>query len=113
MKQKTLFKIALICALVGIFLIYLISTTSDIEQTSIFGAKYIDEGVVKVKGTIDEIEKLGGITILRISSRETIPAVVFEGMDLDQIQTGDAVEIIGEIDSYNGKKQLVVKEIRK
>ncbi|MBD3259131.1 hypothetical protein GF371_00710 [Candidatus Woesearchaeota archaeon] len=113
MKQKTLFKIALICALIGIFLIFLISNIAEIEQTSIFGAKHIDEGTVKIKGTIEEIEELGGINILHISSRETIPAVVFEDTSIDSIEKGDIVQITGKIDSYKGRRQLVVSEIKK
>ena len=113
MKQKTLFKIALICALIGIFLLYLISNTTELDQTSIFSAKHIDEGIVKIKGTVQEIEPIGGIQILRISATETIPAVVFEKTELNNIELGDTVEITGKIDSYKGRKQLIVSEIKK
>jgi len=113
MKQKTLFKIALICALIGIFLLYLISNNADLDNTSIFNAKHFEEGVVKVKGTVKEIEPIGGIQIIRISATETIPAVVFEDTEIDTIQVGDTIEIIGEIDSYEGRKQLIVNEIIK
>ena len=113
MKQKTLFKIALICALVGIFLLFLISNMTEMDNTSIFSAKHIDEGIVKIKGTVKEIEPIGGIQILRISATETIPAVVLEKTELNNIETGDVVEIVGKIDSYKGRKQLIVSEIIK
>ncbi len=110
MKETTLLKIALVCSLGGLILLYLISGEIDISESSV---EKINKGeigeVVKVSGVISSATNIGNITFLTIRKPEEVKVILFEGLDLEE---GQYVEIIGEVDEYKGEREVIGNAVR-
>ena len=105
MKEKTLLKIAIISALAGIFILYLISDNIVIGESSI--AKIENEEIgsdVKVKGIVNDVFNGEKISIITITQPSDMKIVLYDNVSIAE---GDYIEVIGEIDEYN----MLVDEI--
>lgn len=60
MKEKTLFKIALICALAGIFLLLVLSQTAELDTSEA-------EKEYRFKGRVTDVEELDDRIIVEIA----------------------------------------------
>ena len=114
MREKTLLKIALVISLVGLSILYLISGNIQIKEKSIekitFDSK--DE-MVKVRGIVSKIADTEKVTILEITQPTEIVVVVLKGNnDTTPIKEGNEVEIIGKVDDYNNKLEIIAKKAR-
>jgi len=110
MKEKTLLRIAIISALFGVFLLYIISENISIDETLI--SKIEGENIgndVKVKGVVSDVYNGEKISIITITQPEDIEIIVYENVSISE---GDYIEVIGEIDEYNGEKQVIGNRIR-
>ena len=114
MKEKTLLKIALIVSLVGLLVLYIISDNITIKQASIekitLGNK--DE-MVKVRGIVSRVTDTDKVTIMEIMQPTEITVVLFKGNNQSMpIKEGNEVEIIGKVDEYNNKLEIVAQRAR-
>ena len=110
MNEKTLLRIAIISALFGVFLLYIISENIPIDETLI--SKIEGENIgndVKVKGVVSDVYNGEKISIITITQPEDIEIIVYENVSISE---GDYIEVIGEIDEYNGEKQVIGNRIR-
>jgi RecJ-like exonuclease len=107
MKESSLLKIALVCSMTGIFLLYILCENIKLEERSIFEAKQSD-GKVRVSGVVENIRQNNGMTIITISKKESIDIVLFDYIDL---KNGTWIDVTGEIDDYQGKKQIIADEL--
>ncbi|MBW2974238.1 hypothetical protein KY366_00840 [Candidatus Woesearchaeota archaeon] len=110
MKEKTLLKISIICALSGIFLLYLISENITLDESSISSIE--DEEIgddVKVKGVVEDVFNTEQLTIITITQPEEMKIIVYDNVSLSE---GDHIEVIGEIDEYEGERELIGNRIR-
>jgi len=109
-KEKTLLKISIICALSGIFLLYLISENITLDESSISSIE--DEEIgddVKVKGVVEDVFNTEQLTIITITQPEEMKIIVYDNVSLSE---GDHIEVIGEIDEYEGERELIGNRIR-
>ena len=112
MKEKTLFKIAIIGILVGLPLLFYYSENINITQKDI--SKITSEDIdkdVKVSGIINKVVNIGNLTILEITHPETITVLVFE-QNLC-VKENDRIDAFGKIDEYNGKPEIIADIIRR
>ncbi len=112
MKEKTLLKIALTCSFAGIIILYIVSNNITIEESSI--AKINDEEIgamVKLKGTIDRFFQGNKTAIIRVKHPESIDVVVLDRLQAN-LTIGDYIEVIGEIEEYKGKREIIAHRIR-
>ena len=110
MKEKTLLKTAIICALAGVFLLFLVSDNIEVEESSI--AKIEEEEIgrdVKVKGVVEDIFKGKKISIITVTQPSDIKIVVYENISVNK---GDYIEVIGEIDEYKGEREVIGNRVR-
>ncbi len=115
MKEKSLLKIALICSLIGIFVLYLVSEKISIDEIKIEDLENRDIGDnVKIVGRVEQISNLDKVAFLKIGQMKTenIDVILFKDRDIE-LRKGDYVEIIGEIDDYEGKRQLIANIVKK
>jgi len=114
MDEKFLLKTSLICALIGILLLfYLAEYIIKVDEVSIDRINELDEGTdVKIKGFIEKITDLEKIAILEVSQLKSITVILFKSGNIT-ISKGDYVEIIGEVQEYNGKMELIGNEIKR
>ena len=110
MKEQTVLKIALICALAGVVILYFISDNVSIDEKAI---NKIDNGnieeSVKITGRVERISNLENVAFLEISQPSSITVIVFGNLNAS---AGDNVEVIGKIDEYNGKLEVIGQRIR-
>ena len=110
MKERLLLKIAIICSLAGIFAIYLISENYDLDESSIGSIKEDQIGKdVKLKGVINSIFNGEKATIITITQPEEIKVMLQGNVSLNK---GDYVEVIGEVDEYNGELEIIGNRVR-
>lgn len=107
MKERTLLKTALICTILGIFVLYILTENIKLEETPIHKAKLMENSIFRIKGTVERVINKEGLTIVTISKKESIDVVVFENFDANE---GDFVDVVGEIKDYKGKKELIADE---
>ncbi len=110
MKEKTLLRIAIIGALVGIFLLYVISGSIKLDETSIGRIEEEDIGNdVKVKGMVKDVFNSEKLSIVTISQPEDLKVLLFDNVSIDE---GDYIEVIGEVEEYKGEREVIGNRVR-
>lgn len=110
MKETALLKIALICSLAGLFMLYLISTRIEPKdyKPSILNKNIGDD--VKLKGVITRITDKGNVVFIEVNQQSPINVVLFTD-DALKLNNGDNVEVIGKFQEYNGKPEIIAEKI--
>ena len=110
MKEKTLLKVAIICALIGVFILYIVSENITIDETSISNIEKEQIGNdVKVKGVVKDAFNGEKVSIITITQPDDMKVVVYGNVNLKE---GDYIEVIGEIDEYNGELEVIGNRVR-
>ena len=108
MEEKTLLGIALICVLLGIPSLWLFSTMATIEEIP---TQFLEEdSTIKITGTITRITQKEDFTLLDVEQKTTIPVLLFDNASFEK---GMIIQAEGTVDIYQGKKELLAKEVRK
>ena len=113
MKESDLFKIALVCSLVGIFLILFIVQKYEVPSFDIeeLDTSRLDE-MVSVKGNINRLTETPGLYIINLEdSTGEITVVVFKEDELD-IVVGEALKVEGNLIEYKNDVEIIAKEIK-
>lgn len=111
MKETTLLKIALICSLIGLFVLYLISTKIEAKE---YEHGELNKNIgddVKLKGTITKITDKGNVVFIEVNQQNPITIVLFNDDDL-KLKNGDNIEVFGEVQEYKGKNEIIAQKIR-
>jgi len=113
MQDQNLFKVSLIIATIGTFIILLLSEYQEIKLTKIQDLnKEQLETKVKVEGTILSIQETPGLYILKIKDTSaTIPLVIFKEDPLN-LERGLQIEVIGKLTEYKNELEIIVEEIK-
>ncbi len=113
MKEKTLLKIALIAGIIGIVILFIISETIEIEETDIDKITKANEEDVKLIGKISKITNLDKVIFIELEQQSKITIVVFKDKNKNiSLYQGDKIEVIGQIEEYNGKLEVIGQRIR-
>src|SRR3989344_6166793 len=109
MQDQNLFKVSLIIATIGTFIILLLSEYQEIKLTKIQDLnKEQLETKVKVEGTILSIQETPGLYILKIKDTSaTIPLVIFKEDPLN-LERGLQIEVIGKLTEYKNELEIIV-----
>jgi len=112
MKETTLLKIALACSLVGLIALYFISTKIEIKDynPSKLGNNIGDD--VNLKGIVTKITNKGNVAFLDISQQNSVSVVLFSPGDNLKLKNGDNVEVIGKVQEYNGRNEIIAQKVR-
>jgi len=112
MKETTLLKIALICSLVGLVALYFISARIDINnyKPNVLSRNAGDD--VNLKGTITKISDKGNVVFIDVSQQNLVNVILFTDNDNLNLKNGDDVEVIGKVQEYNGKNEIIAQKVR-
>lgn len=105
MKDSTLLKFALICSVIGVIALFFILQTTELEETNISD---LDDGVVRIRGFVEKVANKGNLTLITISKKELVNAVIFESVE---IQEGLFVDLTGQVMDYNGEKEIIIDKL--
>lgn len=114
MKEKTLLKIALICSLVGIIILFIVSDNLVIQEIDISKLNEVElETTVKIIGRIEKVSDTDKLMFLTIGQEkvETVSVLLFKDSDIS-LKQGDYVEITGTIEDYEGEREVIANKVR-
>ena len=114
MEEKTLFKIALICSLLGLLLLFTISDSIEIKRYYIKDiTKDLENKEVKVQGIITRISETPGLYLLDIQdSTGKITAILFKEENVNLTLNSNIITH-GKVKIYKNKPELEVSQITK
>jgi len=112
MKENTLLKIALVCSLAGLFVLYFISTKIDVKEykPNILNKNVGDD--VKLKGTVTKVTDKGNVVFIEVNQQSPVTVVIFAEDNNLKLNNGDNIEVIGEVQEYKGKPEIVANKVR-
>lgn len=112
MKETNLLKVALICSLVGLTVLYFISTKIEFKdyKPSILN-KNIGEDV-KLNGIVTKITDRENVVFIEVNQQSPITVVLFTDDGNLKLKEGDNIEVLGEVQEYNGKNEVIAQKIR-
>jgi len=113
MNEKTLILICALLSIVGIVSLFFLNKSVQIPQLKIYELK---DGMnfVKIVGRVTSkyVSKTGTTFLTVQDGSGKIQAIIFKGMNNQRIGKGDRVEIIGDVQTYKNKLEIIVKQIR-
>ncbi|MCK4589940.1 MAG: OB-fold nucleic acid binding domain-containing protein [Nanoarchaeota archaeon] len=113
MKERNLFKISLIGAVLGIVILYLIASEISLSESMISRIDDLPEGeTVLVKGVVKRVTNVEKVAFLDVAQEEikTITVVLFKDRDVE-LSEGDYVLIEGTTEDYEGKKEIIGNKV--
>lgn len=105
MKDTTLLKTALICALTGLIVLALATKLLEPDYSPENGI--FSDNILKLKGRVNDVKQSENSLILEISETKTTKAILYKTKEFNLTKGAD-VEIIGKA----GKGIIVVDKIR-
>lgn len=112
MREKTLLQIALMVSVLGVVVLYFMSSQMELEEKVIEKIDSTDyEKDLKIKGNVERVTDMEKIVILEVSQPKSITVVAFKDGDVD-LEEGDSVYISGSVEEYQGKPEIIADEIK-
>lgn len=123
MNEKHLFRLAIICSIIGLIAVVAASQFIEVKAISIENAMQAKEGdYVKIAGNVTNIRQTEKAAFLDVKDETgEITIVAFadnSGLIQKEIlppflEKGDKVSVEGKISIYNGKTELMAESIAK
>ena len=111
MKENTLLKIALVCSLMGLVILYFISMRIDIKdyRPSILNKNVGDD--VKLEGIVTKISSTEGVSFVEVEHTNTVTIVLFNTKNIS-LSKGNLIEVFGKVEDYKGKEEIIAQRVR-
>ena len=112
MKETTLLKIALACSLVGLVLLYFISIKIEVKN---YNPNILNKNIgddVRLEGAVAKVTDRGNVIFIEVNQQSPVTVVLFTEENNLKLNNGDNVEIIGKVQEYNGKNEIIAQKIR-
>lgn len=102
-------KIALITSIVGLLILFYLSSKLLPKKTPIeeIENKNIDDWVV-VEGIVKDVKNFDKFTLVNICEKTCINVIIFDKID---IQLNEKIRVIGKIKIYKQKKEIYAEKI--
>jgi len=114
MKEKTLFKLALTCSIIGLCVLFFISDNIVVKEIDVGKIDFDDIGKeVRVIGKIIRVSDTDKVMFLEVSQEkiEDVTVVLFKD-EVVVLKEGDYVELIGTLDEYNGEINIIANAMK-
>ncbi len=112
MKETTLLKIALVCSLLGLAILYFISAKIDVKD---YKPSQLNKNVgddVKLIGTITKISQNDDVAFIEVDYQSPVTVVLFTENKNLSLKADDTIEVVGEVQEYRGKNEIIAQKIR-
>lgn len=112
MEEKTLLKVALICSVIGIFIILIFADRLELSPMGISGiSESLVDQSVKIQGKISAVRNTPSVLTLDIKDDSgSIKVVVFNDQD-SELSEGDLVEVTGKVKEYKGSIEIEANKV--
>ena len=112
-KDTFILSFSLIVAVVGVVVLFFLSTMMEDDLSFSGLIQGTDDGnIVDVKGVIQKKTVRDNVVFLTLATETFVDATVFTSDDLDVVE-GEHVFLRGEVQTYEGKKSLIVEKLEK
>ncbi|MBI4148880.1 OB-fold nucleic acid binding domain-containing protein [Candidatus Woesearchaeota archaeon] len=112
MNERVLLRVSLAAGTIGILVLFYLSEHITIGERTIDKLSAADlEADIKIKGVVQAIEDHEKVAFLTVAQLKDIQVVLFKEGNLS-LRNGQLVEVIGTVDEYEGKLQLIGNEVR-
>lgn len=116
MKETTLLKIALVCSLSGLAVLYFASSKMELKdykpKPSALSKNNNNGDDVRLKGIVTGINSKGKVIFIEVSQQSPVNIVVFTGGEGVKLSKGDNIEVTGRVQEYNGRDEIIAEKIR-
>ncbi len=109
MHDKTLLRIALLGSVIGVVVLFFVSSQLSVGEQVIAQLDEMPEGKeVKVTGVVLRASDADKVMFLEIAEEkiEKVTVVLFKDGKVD-VKEGDVVTIVGSLEEYQGKKEII------
>ncbi len=108
MDDDTLLKSALVIGIIGLVTLFFLSKTIEIKELKIeeINEKNIGEKV-KIRGIIKKFTPKENVNFIEFENSKIL-IVYFDEINLNK---GDLIEVVGGVELYKGKLEIVAEEI--
>lgn len=109
MNQKNLLRVSLAVTLLGLVFLFFYAGQFDLRTVENIN---LPEEKVQLAGTIKSLSMKDKVAFMEVEGEkiETIPVVLFTPEELF-LKTGDYVEIVGTMEEYKGKKEVIASSV--
>jgi len=113
MQEKTVYRVALISLVLGLSFLFIFAEESKLDFTPSI-ADIPAEEHVNIKGTVSKLSQQENAYFLDIQGCQTIETnvVLFNDQPL-YLKEGDYLEISGQVEEYNNKKEIIADSVWK
>ncbi len=113
MQEKTLLKIAVLTALLGVGFLALYASELEIGAVERLDTA-LPEETIELQGIITRLNQRDKVTFVELQGQriETADVVIFTEENL-YLQQGDYVEIVGTVEDYQGKREVIASKVVK
>ena len=114
MKEKNLLKIALICSVVGILILFIVSQNISVEEKTISRITIEDmDKKVKIKGFVEDVINTEKVVIINVVQPQNMDVVLFkEENETIDVKKDDLIEVVGKVEEYKGELEVIGQRVR-
>ncbi|MBD3355273.1 hypothetical protein GF361_04780 [Candidatus Woesearchaeota archaeon] len=115
MKEKNLFRLALICSVIGLTILFFISENIETKEIDVGKITDSDTGKeVRVIGKVERLTNTEKVMFLEIAQEkiENIDVILFKEEKNINLKKGDYIELLGEIDEYEGEYNIIANAVK-
>ncbi len=111
MKEKTVYKISVFLALIGLTLMYASSLYIEVEETEIGKIEKSWTGRnVKINGNVTSFTKSGGHAFMDVE--DVTGKIKVADFDSEiSLSEGENIEVTGNVELYKGELEVIAQEI--
>ena len=113
MEEKNLLQISIIMVLLGLAFLYFYAEEVEVPTSSQLG-NIAPEEKVQIQGIISRLNQQDKVAFIELQGEriETMEVVLFADEEV-YLREGDYVEIMGTVEDYQGKKEVIASQIIK
>lgn len=111
MNERTILKISLILVILGLIFLYGYADGFNFKAIESYDSLQLEKQV-ELSGIVSRVSQTEKVTFLELSAqkKETLTVVVFNQENMF-IKEGDYVELVGTVEDYNGKMEIIANQI--
>ncbi len=112
MEEKAIFKLSVIMIVLGMILLFFYAQELNLKVVESLELSSAEE-TIKIEGIVERLTKTNKTYFLQITGYkpETMDILLFPKSAL-YLKEGDYVEVQGQVEEYQGKKEVIADEIK-
>lgn len=111
MNDKFLIKVSFVCSLLGLLLLFIVTSFIEADEIKISEIDNNEDKDVVVRGKVISIKNFDNLAIVEIAEIKSVNVVVFD-KKLINFKSGENVVVSGEVKDYKGKLEIVADKIK-